>query len=171
MQSAASVAGEPRLRVDEFFAGRTRGSGLFTDRFGRLRRQFRIDAEGVADGDGLTLSEHIAYADGPSEERVWRIRPTGPDGYAAETRDLVGLASGVARGCVFNLSYRLNLALGPRRLTVRFDDWMYLQPDGLLINRAAVSKFGLLLGQITCVFWRLPAEPARPQSAAEALQD
>nr|WP_287705750.1 DUF3833 family protein [Halomonas sp.] len=32
------------------------------------------------------------------------------------------------------------------------DDWMYLQPDGRLINRTAMKKFGFTLGEITLVF-------------------
>jgi len=35
---------------------------------------------------------------------------------------------------------------------VRFDDWMYLQSDGVLLNRAKVTKFGVELGTVTLAF-------------------
>jgi hypothetical protein len=35
---------------------------------------------------------------------------------------------------------------------VSFDDWMYLQADGVLLNRAKMSKFGFTLGEVTIAF-------------------
>jgi hypothetical protein len=34
------------------------------------------------------------------------------------------------------------------------DDWMFLQPDGVLLNRATMSKFGFRVGEITIAFQR-----------------
>ena len=33
-----------------------------------------------------------------------------------------------------------------------FDDWMFLQPGGVLLNKAKMSKFGINLGQILISF-------------------
>jgi Protein of unknown function (DUF3833) len=150
------VAGpSPDFRLEAYFAGRTQGSGVFLDRFGRLRRQFQIDAEGRFDGETLTLAERITYDDGQIEPRTWRLRPVGEHAYDATTDDLVGLARGRVQGSEFALDYRIALDLGGRRVVVRFDDRMFLQPNGLLINRANVFKFGILIGQVTCVFRQL----------------
>ena len=35
---------------------------------------------------------------------------------------------------------------------VEFDDWMFLQADGVMINRAVISKFGIDLGEVTIAF-------------------
>ena len=43
-----------------------------------------------------------------------------------------------------------------RTLAVHFDDWMYLQPDGVLLNRAYVSKWGIDIGSVTLAFKRVP---------------
>jgi hypothetical protein len=40
---------------------------------------------------------------------------------------------------------------------VTFDDRMWLQPDGILINRAKVKKFGIVFGEATIVF-----QPVKP---------
>ena len=37
-------------------------------------------------------------------------------------------------------------------LNVKFDDWMFLQEDGYLINIAKVKKFGITLGKVILFF-------------------
>ncbi|WP_019104390.1 DUF3833 family protein [Chromobacterium haemolyticum] len=35
---------------------------------------------------------------------------------------------------------------------VQFDDWMFLQDERSLLNRAVMSKFGFRLGEVTLFF-------------------
>ena len=35
---------------------------------------------------------------------------------------------------------------------MKFDDWMVLQSDGVMINRAEVTKYGFKLGELTLFF-------------------
>ncbi len=35
---------------------------------------------------------------------------------------------------------------------MKFDDWMFLQPGGVVINRARVSKWGIDIGEVTLFF-------------------
>ena len=57
---------------------------------------------------------------------------------------------------MLNWRYDFDLKTGSRTVRVAFDDWMFLQPDGVLINRAKVRKWGFDLGSVT-VFFRKPA--------------
>jgi hypothetical protein len=143
---------EPRLVVEEYFAGQTRAWGLFEDRFGDLRRQFVVDIEGRWDGRELVLDEHFTYADGERDRRVWRIVKKDDHTYEGRADDVLGTATGVAYGNALNWRYDMDLKVGDNTWRVRFDDWMFLQPDGVLINRARVSKFGLEIGEVTLVF-------------------
>jgi len=43
---------------------------------------------------------------------------------------------------------------GDSSVDVHFDDWMFLQPDGVLLNRARVSKFGFTVGEVTLAFYK-----------------
>ena len=52
------------------------------------------------------------------------------------------------------MTYRLPVEVSGREITFTLDDWMYLQPDGRLINRTAMKKFGVTLAEITIVFTR-----------------
>ena len=51
-----------------------------------------------------------------------------------------------------NWTYTLRLPYRGNEINVKFDDWMFLQTDGVLVNRAKVSKFGLKVGEVTLFF-------------------
>ena len=142
----------PELRPEEYFAGKTRAWGIFEDRFGNLKREFVVDIQGDWDGNTLTLTENFFYSDGETEQRIWKITRTGDGLYEGRAADVVGIAKGVAQGKALNWSYDLMLKVGDSEIKVRFDDWMFLQPGGVMINRADVSKFGLNIGTVTLFF-------------------
>jgi hypothetical protein len=66
--------------------------------------------------------------------------------------DVVGVAHGKAYGNALNWRYDLLLEVDQRQWQVSFNDWMFLQDDKVLINRAKVSKYGFTLGEVTLFF-------------------
>ena len=148
---------EPRFRLEEYFEGQTRAWGLFQDRFGNVRRQFVVDIQGRVEADGITLVEDFVYSDGETEQRVWTIRRTGEHTYEGDAAGVVGTARGAAYGNALNWAYDFDLRVGDRTWRVHFDDWMFLQPDGVMINRATVTKWGFEIGEAIIFFQRLPA--------------
>lgn len=152
MEARDFADAEPPLVLEEYFAGRTRAWGLFEDRSGDLRRQFVVDIEGTWDGRELVLDEHFTYSDGEKDRRVWRIVKKDNHRYEGRATDVVGVAYGSAYGNVVHWRYDLDLKVGDDTWRVHFDDWMFLQPDGVLMNRARVSKWGLEIGDVTLVF-------------------
>jgi uncharacterized protein YceK len=155
------------LDLFDYFEGQTRAWGLFEDRFGRLRRQFQVDITGTVDGDTLVLDESFLYADGERQQRSWTIRRTGESSYKGQAADVVGEAQGNTGGNALHWTYIMDLKVGERQVRVAFDDWMFLQPDGVLLNRARVSKFGLEIGSVTLAFMK---SSQVPQHAAAASQ-
>lgn len=152
---------EPRLVLEDYFLGRTRAHGLFHDRFGNLKRRFSVDVTGTLDEAGvLTLDEWFRYDDGERDHRVWTIRRTAEGIYEGCADDVVGVARGRAAGAVLNWAYDLDLRIGESTWRVRFDDWMILMEDGVLMSRAGVSKWGVRVGEVTLTF-RKPS-PGRP---------
>ncbi len=143
---------EPRLDLFEYFAGETRAWGIFQGRDGFPKRRFVVDIVGEIEGEVLTLTEDFVYADGEQQQRIWRIRRSGPDRYLGTAADVVGEATGEARGNALNWRYTMRLPYNGNTVDVRFDDWMFLQPDGVLLNRARVSKFGFTVGEVTLAF-------------------
>lgn len=149
----------PELRLEEYFAGRTEAWGLFEDRFGRVRREFAVEIDGAREGDDLTLDERFRYADGETDRRVWRIAVQGGGRYVGRADDVVGEAVGRAVGNALNWRYDMDLKVGDGTWRVAFDDWFYLQPDGVLINRARVKRWGFEIGTLS-IFFRKPAPGA-----------
>jgi hypothetical protein len=151
---------EPRFVLETFFEGETRAWGIFEDRFGNLRRQFTVDITGTWDGKRLQLDERFLYSDGERETRVWEIEKIGEHEYRGRADDVVGWAVGETYGNALNWRYDLDLKMGDGTLRVHFNDWMFLQPSGVLLNRARVSKFGLEIGTVTLAFRKDGAQSA-----------
>lgn len=150
----------PRLDLNDYFVGKTQAWGLFQDRFGTVRRQFTVDISGTVDGDELVIDERFRYSDGETDRRVWRIRKTGDHSYEGRAGDVIGMARGEAYGNALNWSYDMDLKVGDRTISVHFNDWMFLQPDGALLNRATVTKFGIEIGEVTVFFMKPPRQAA-----------
>lgn len=152
MKPETFAQGTPAFDVFDYFTGTTRAWGVFEDRFGTIRRQFTVDIHGeVKDGE-LVLEEAFQFADGETDHRTWTIRRDGEGRYLGTAGDVIGEAVGRAAGNALNWRYDMDLEMGDNTLRVTFDDWMILQPDGVLINRAWVTKFGIEIGSVSIFF-------------------
>ena len=141
-----------RLLVEEYFLGHTVAWGIFEDRFGNLRRQFKVNIDGYLEDGLFVLDEEFEYLDGEKDQRTWRIKIIDEGLYEGKASDIVGSATGIAKGNALNWQYTMKLPIGEKNLKVKFDDWMFLQSDGVLINRATVSKWGVNIGTVTLFF-------------------
>ena len=159
---------EPKLVLEEYFLGHTKAWGLFEDRFGNVRREFVVDIEGTWDGKLLTLKEDFVYSDGERERRVWTLEKTGPDTWSGTADNVVGSAAGRAAGNAFNWHYDFNLKVNDSAWKVHFDDWMFLQPNGVVLNKATVTRWGLKLGTVFISFHKKALEQSSPTSAEAA---
>ena len=156
---------QPEFDLFDFFIGETRGWGIVQDRKGELLRQFVVDINGSVNAAGeLVLDEQFVWSDGEHSERIWTIERTGPHDFRGRAADVVGSAEGEVYGNALFWTYVLNLEARGSTWKVRFDDWMFLQPDGVLLNRATMSKFGFELAQVTIAF--KPVESAGDEHAA-----
>jgi hypothetical protein len=151
---------EPRFVLEDYFEGETKAWGMFEDRFGVIQRQFVVDILGTWDGKTLTLREDFVYNNGETETRTWVLEKTGENSYEGTTHHVIGTARGKINGNAFNWTYDFNLAVGDSIWKVKFDDWMILQPDNVLLNKATVTRWGIKLGTVYISF----SKPAKQQS-------
>jgi hypothetical protein len=143
---------KPQFDLYNYFAGQTRGWGMFQDRSGKVKRQFVVDITGTINANNeLVLDEDFTWNDGEKSRRVWTIRKEGGQ-YIGTASDVVGEAIGKSAGNALNWQYDLNLPVGDKTYQVHFNDWMYLQDDTVLLNRATMSKFGFKLGEVFISF-------------------
>lgn len=154
---------QPEFVLEDYFQGRTVAWGLFEDRFGKVQRQFVVEINGTWDGTTLILNEDFVYNDGEKENRVWSITRTGENTYEGETANAVGKAIGVRQGNAFHWAYDFNLQVGDGYWKVAFDDWMFLQPGGVLLNKAVVTRWGVKLGTVFLSF----SKPVKPSVVSE----
>lgn len=147
----------PVFRPEQFFVGETRAWGFFQDRFGTIRREFFVTTEGSFDGEVLTFIENFAYNDGVNEQRVWKLTQTGPNSFEGTAPDVVGTADVRVEGRAMRMEYDLNLKMNGREMRMHFVDLLLLQPNGVVMNKSTVSKFGVTIGEVVIFFQRVEA--------------
>lgn len=152
--ASASVNFPRRFDMLRYFQGRVRGIGVFEDRFRTVRLRMAVDTLGQWQDDVFILSELFSYADGRTQTREWRIERAGEDRLRATASDVVGKAEGriAENGIVWR--YRMNVQLKRRRMVMAFNDRMYLEPDGVVININDAFKFGFRIGRLVLSFQR-----------------
>ena len=148
---------DPTFDIFEYFSGETTGWGIVQNRSGELIRQFVVEIDGTVDEAGnLVLNEDFTWSDGEESVRVWTISRSGDGQYTGIAGDVVGEAVGRSSGNVLHWQYYLDIDVDGSTWKVHLDDWMYLHRDEVLINRSAMSKFGIHLGDITITFSKQP---------------
>jgi len=145
-------AERPILDLEQYFNGTLDAYGVFTDRSGTVVKRFTVVMVCTwQNGEGV-LDEDFTYSDGTKQRRIWRLKKLADGRYTGTADDVVGVAQGQARGNAFYWTYTLSLPVDGKVYEVRFDDWMYLMTDKVMLNKATMSKFGFSLGEVTLSF-------------------
>ncbi len=142
----------PVLELRDYFNGTLDAYGIFTDRSGKVVKRFTVVMQGSWSGDQGVLDEAFTYSDGTTQRRIWRLQRLADGRFTGTADDVVGTAQGQQSGNAFHWSYTLALPVDGRVIEVQFDDWMYLMNDRVMLNKAAMSKWGVHLGEVTLSF-------------------
>ena len=148
---------KPLLDLRTYFTGTIDAWGVFTDRSGQVVKRFTVVMRCSWNGDEGVLDEDFAYADGTTQKRIWRLQHLGQGRYEGRADDVVGVAQGQAAGNALNWRYPLSLPVDGKVYEVQFDDWMYLMDPRVMLNKAAMSKLGIHLGEVTLSFVKRPS--------------
>ncbi len=139
----------PKADIKEYFNGPIKAWGLVQDWQGKVTRRFDIAMVGKWDGDTGTLTEHFNYYDGKTQERVWTIKKLADGSYEGTAADIVDKATGNTAGSAVRWNYVMDVPVDDTTYRLRFDDWMWVMNDGVLINRSYLKKFGLTVSELT----------------------
>ena len=157
-QDIAAYANEkPMLDLAQYFNGTLDAYGVFTDRSGAVVKRFTVVMDCSWNGNEGVLDEAFTYSDGTHQRRVWRLTAQADGRFVGRADDVVGQAQGQQSGNAFQWAYTLSLPVDGRVIEVQFDDWMYLMDERVMLNRAAMSKFGVRLGDVTLSFFKRKA--------------
>ena len=146
------AAQKPVLELRDYFNGTLDAYGIFTERSGQVVKRFTVVMECSWQGDQGVLDEAFSYSDGTKQRRVWRLQRLADGRYTGQADDVVGTALGQQSGNAFHWTYTLALPVDGRVIEVQFDDWMYLMSDKVMLNKAAMRKWGVSLGEVTLSF-------------------
>lgn len=142
----------PVLVLEKYLDGDLQAHGFFQDRSGLIVKRFKVLMKASWRGDIGTLDETFEYSDGTKSKRIWTLKKLGNGKYSGTASDVIGEARGETAGNAFRWDYTLDLPVGDKTYHVRFDDWMYLMDDRIMLNKSKMSKFGIYLGEVTLVF-------------------
>ena len=148
---AQYASGKPLLDLAQYFTGTVDGWGMFQDRSGNVVKRFTVRIDCTWKGNEGTLDEHFEYADGTTQNRVWKLVKDG-NRYTGTAADVVGTAQGAASGNALRWNYVLALPVDGRTWNMDMDDWMFLVDDRTMLNRTTMSKFGFRVGEVTLSF-------------------
>lgn len=155
----------PVFSLEDYFTGETRAYGVFEDRSGKVVRTFSVVARGTQSAGNFILDERFLWSDGERQSRTWTFTRISDGRYRGTAADVDGEAMLETEGDAMRLRYLLRLPYKGTTLKVRFDDWSHMVADGVAINRADVSKYGVRLGRVTLTF----IKPGHPSPTADML--
>lgn len=144
----------PALDLRSYFNGTLDAYGVFTDRSGAVVKRFTVVMVCRWSGNEGVLDEAFTYSDGTTQRRIWRLTALDGGRFVGRADDVVGQAQGLQSGNAFQWGYTLALPVDGRVIEVQFDDWMFLMDERVMLNRAAMSKWGVHLGDVTLSFFK-----------------
>lgn len=153
MDATTIAKGLQAFRPEVFFVGRTEGSGIVRDPFGRVTRRCDIHTEGVAGPDQRSIQyvESFSYDDGEVDLWRWVITHVrGPNYVGAEEKAGVGIA-GLRIGDDFTTTFTRPVGQAQGFFAPRFSTRFTLLAPDLALKSARVSILGVPLAMMTAI--------------------
>lgn len=139
----------PKVDIKEYFNGPIKAWGIVQDWKGNVTRKFDVEMVGTWNGDEGVLEEEFKYYDGETQKRTWKIKKLSDSEYQGTAGDILDIATGTQKGNAVNWHYVMDLPVDGTTYRIKFDDWMWLMNDGVLINRSYMKKFGITVAELT----------------------
>lgn len=151
------AASPPQFDLRTHLNGPIRCEGVIYGPFGRVTSCFSADFNARWDGNRGVMAEHFLYDSGTRQDREWRLELGNDGSIRAEADDLIGIGIGRQCGSAVHLCYRIRLPVeaGSHELDVK--DWMYLAPNGVIVNRSQFRKFGIKVAELVATMRRADA--------------
>jgi hypothetical protein len=140
-----------------FWTGHTHSWGVVETPGGAPQEIVQTDCLGTLEGpDTLHMQQTLTESDGTVSHRDWHLRRVSPGHFEATANDMNGTAHGEAAGRVFHWDWVWAIRPGSSWKTVTMHQWMYLMPDGTMMNRTIITKLGFTVAEVSEQFSRVP---------------
>jgi hypothetical protein len=139
---------EPVMDIRKVLAGPIASEGVIFGPTGQMTSRFVARMQGSWQGNSGTLNEEFTYANGTTQHRVWTLT-TGENGAITGTApDIIGTAQGRQSGSTVRMTYRIKLPDDAGGHVLDVVDWMYLMPNGTILNKSEMRKFGIKVAEL-----------------------
>ncbi len=122
--------------------------GVIYGPLGRVSSRFVADFDASWDGNEGVMKERFVYDDGSVQDREWRLVLSEDGAIRAEAADVVGRGAGRQAGPTVLLRYKIKLPDASGGHVLDTVDWMYLTPNGTIMNRSQFRKFGIKVAEL-----------------------
>ena len=122
--------------------------GVIYGPLGKVTSRFTAEIHARWDGDSCVMSERFEYDSGRTQDREWRLAVTDDGQIRAEADDVLGAGSGKQDGSAVQLNYCIKLPDDAGGHALDVTDWMYLTPNGVIMNRSQFRKFGIKVAEL-----------------------
>ncbi len=148
----------PMFNMREVFNGPIECEGVIYGPTGRVTSRFEADFIASWDGNIGTVREEFRYDSGNVQHREWKFTLGNDGSMKAEAPDLVGVGTGQQHGSAVQLNYNIKLTDEAGGHVLAVNDWMYMIPNGNVMNRSQFRKFGIKVAELVATM--------RPKNAA-----
>lgn len=138
----------PTFNLREVFNGPIECEGVIYGPTGRVTSRFEADFVASWDGNIGTVEEEFRYDSGAVQHRQWTFVLGNDGSIRANAPDVVGEGSGVQLGSAVRLNYDIQLTEEAGGHVLSTTDWMYLAPNGNVVNRSQFRKFGVKVAEL-----------------------
>jgi len=138
----------PVLDIKEHLKGEMICEGVIFGPLGRVTSSFVAHFNITWDGDQGVMAEKFHYNDGTTQDREWRITLGRNGRFTADADDVPHTGVGIVAGSSVQMRYRIRLPESAGGHVLNTVDWMYLTPDGSIINRSQFRKFGFKVAEL-----------------------
>jgi hypothetical protein len=142
---------------EEYFSGHVVGHGTFFSRFGK-NKVFKLDLHGRVEDGILLIDETASYQDGHVAKTNYKFEKQSDNSYLISSPSFVKPVTGTIVGNALHWNYQYKHKSAEGETIVRFDDWMILHSDGIVLDRAFCSKWGVSLGEIVMSLKKQPGK-------------
>lgn len=154
------VGNLPTFDMHRHLSGELLCEGMIFGPTGRVTSRFRATMKMQWEGPRGTMDEHFIYDDGSTQDREWRLTLEDNGAIRAEADDVIGTGRGSLAGNTLGLRYRIRLPESNGGHVLDAVDWMYVQPDGVILNRSQFRKFGIKVAELFCTIRPMGAQHA-----------
>jgi len=138
----------PVFNMREVFNGPIECEGVIYGPTGRVTSRFEADFVASWEGNVGTVHEEFRYDSGNVQHREWTFTLGNDGSIKADAPDIVGSGTGMQKGSSVQLKYDIKLTEEAGGHVLSTTDWMYMTPNGNVMNRSQFRKFGIKVAEL-----------------------